>query len=95
MTENQFVRSLAEAKGITIKSAKEQVENVLGHIKTVVPTLGDGEKLNLTGIIQFEVSDVPARKGRNPQTGKEIDLAPTRKVVTRPMATLKSAVKAQ
>ncbi len=95
VTKDLFVRGMAEAEGISIKQAKEEVNRVLGHIQTVVSNLGDGEKLQLTGTVEFEVSDVPARKGRNPQTGEEIDLAPTRKVKSRPMATLKSAVKGQ
>lgn len=92
-TKELFVRGLAEAEGISIKQAREEVNRVFGHVVKVVPTLADGEKLQITGVVEFEVSDVPARKGRNPQSGEEIDLAPTRKVVVRPMATLKSAVK--
>ena len=93
-TKDQFIRGLAEAEGITIKEAKESTNRVLAHIVRVVPTLKDGEKLDLTGVVQFEVSDVPARKGRNPQNGQEIDLEATRKVLARPMSTLKTAVKA-
>lgn len=95
ITKDTFVRSMAEANGISIKQSREEVNRVLEHILTVVPKLADGEKLDLTGVIQFEVSDLPARKGRNPQNGEEIDLAPSRKVVTRPMATLKSKVKGE
>lgn len=94
VTKEQFIRGLAESKGIKIKQARESVNNVLDYIEEVVPTLEDGGKLDLTGVVQFEVSDVPARKGRNPQTGEEIDLDATRKVVVRPMSTLKKAVKA-
>jgi DNA-binding protein HU-beta len=94
MTKDQFVRSMAESNEISIKDAREATNLVLNHILAVVPTLKNGEKLDLTGVLQFEVSDVEARKGRNPKTGEEIDLEATRKVVTRPMATLKSAVKA-
>lgn len=94
VTKDQFIRGLAEAEGITIKEAKESTNRVLAHIKTVVPTLADGEKLDLTGIVQFEVSDVPAREGRNPQNGETIQLEATRKVIARPMSTLKTAVKA-
>lgn len=94
MTKDQFVRSMAEVNEITIKEAREATNRVLDHIVKVVPTLGDGEKLDLTGVLQFVVSDVPARKGRNPQDGTEIDLEATRKVNVKPMASLKSAVKA-
>lgn len=94
MTKDQFVRSMAEVEEISIKEAREATNRVLNHILKVVPELENGDKLDLTGVIQFEVSDVEARKGRNPKTGEEIDLDATRKVVVRPMATLKSAVKA-
>lgn len=93
MTKDQFVRSLAESQEVTIKDAREATNLVLNHIVEVVAQLADGEKLDLTGVLQFVVSDVPARKGRNPQTGAEIDLEATRKVNVKPMATLKSAVK--
>lgn len=93
MTKDQFVRSLAESQEVTIKDAREATNLVLNHIVEVVSALADGEKLDLTGVLQFVVSDVPARKGRNPQTGAEIDLEATRKVNVKPMATLKSAVK--
>lgn len=93
MTKDQFVRSLAESQEVTIKDAREATNLVLNHIVEVVSSLADGEKLDLTGVLQFVVSDVPARKGRNPQTGAEIDLEATRKVNVKPMATLKSAVK--
>lgn len=94
MTKDQFVRSMAEKQEITIKEAREATNLVLDHIVEVVPTLGHGEKLDLTGVLQFVASDVPARKGRNPQDGSEIDLEATRKVNVKPMATLKAAVKA-
>lgn len=95
MTKDQFIRTMAEVNEISIKDAREATNLVLGHINKVVPELEDGGKLDLTGTLQFVVSDVPARKGRNPQNGEEIDLAPTRKVNVKPMATLKSAVKGE
>ena len=94
MKKTEFVRSLAEATGITIKQAGVEVDPVFDHVVTVAPQLADGEKLDITGIIQFEAKDVPARKGRNPQTGEEIDLDATRKINVRAMKNLKEAVKA-
>lgn len=94
VTKDQFIRGMAEAQGITIKQAKESTNRVLDHILKVVPELKDGEKLDLTGVVQFEVSDLPARTRRNPQNGTPVDLDASRKVVTRPMSTLKSALNA-
>lgn len=95
VTKDQFVRGMAEAQEISIKDAREATNLVLGHILKVVPELADGEKLDLTGVIQFEASDVAPRTVRNPKTGEELEKGATRKVVARPMATLKSAVKGE
>lgn len=95
MTKEQFVRTLAEKEGISIKQAREEVNRVFGHVLEVVPTLADGEKLDITGTVQFVVSDVPARTVRNPKTGEQVQKEATRKVNVRAMASLKKAVKGQ
>lgn len=95
MTKDQFVRSLSEVNGISIKQAKEEVNRVFGHLTHVAPTLADGETLSITGVLKLTVTDVPARTGRNPQNGEEIALEATRKVKLAPMAQLKSAVKGE
>lgn len=89
MTKEQFVRTLAKEEGISIKQAREEVNRVFGHVMKTVPTLADGEKLDITGIVQFVVSDVPARTARNPKTGEEVAKEATRKVNIRAMASLK------
>lgn len=94
MTKDQFVRSMAEKEGIAIKEAREQVNRVFGHVVDVVPTLNDGEKLDITGVVSFKVKDVAARKVRNPKTGEEVQKGATRKVNASVKATLKNAVKA-
>jgi DNA-binding protein HU-beta len=94
MNKTQFARTLAEANGISYKKGAEVVDLFLGHLEKVVPQLGHGEVLNLTGYVKFTAKDVPARIGRNPQTGEEVQVAPTRSVRASIGATLKSAVKA-
>lgn len=94
VTKEQFIRGLAEAKGTTIKDARKSVNDVLDYIVEVVPTLGHGEKLDLTGVIQIEVTDVPTRTRRNPQTGEEVQVEASRKAKVRPMSTLKQALQA-
>jgi len=93
MTKEQFIRSYAQAQGISIKAAREQVNGVFGHVLDVVPTLKDGEKLDITGIVQFRVKDVAARTVRNPRTGEKVQKAASRKVNASVKATLKKAVK--
>ncbi len=40
-----------------------------------VEALGKGDKVSLIGFGTFKVAERKARKGRNPQTGEEIDIA--------------------
>ncbi len=42
---------------------------------TTIETLKKGEKLTLIGFGTFSVYERPARKGRNPRTGKTIKIA--------------------
>jgi DNA-binding protein HU-beta len=93
MNKTQFARTLAEANEISYKEGAKIVDLFLDHIERVVPTLEDGEALNLTGYVKFTVKDVAAREARNPATGETVNVDATRSVRASIGATLKSAVK--
>jgi integration host factor subunit alpha len=50
-------------------------------IEIIKATLASGEDVLITGFGKFKVNEKAARRGRNPQTGKDLMLKP-RKVVT-------------
>ena len=52
-----------------------------------------GEKVQLIGFGNFEVRERAARKGRNPQTGKEIDIPTSKVPAFKAGKALKDAVK--
>ncbi|MBH9787557.1 HU family DNA-binding protein, partial [Clostridioides difficile] len=52
-----------------------------------------GDKVQLIGFGNFEVRERAARKGRNPQTGKEIEIAASKVPAFKPGKALKDAVK--
>ena len=56
----------------TKKDAHAAVDCVLSSI---TKALGKGDSVSLIGFGTFNVTERKARKGRNPQTGEEIDLA--------------------
>jgi DNA-binding protein HU-beta len=56
----------------TKKDAQTAVDCVLSSI---TKTLEKGESVSLLGFGTFKVAERKARKGRNPQTGEEIDIA--------------------
>ena len=77
MSKKEFVEAYAKATGETKKRAEELVNEFLG---TVVKSLAKGNSVQFVGWGTFGVQKRAARKGRNPQTGKEIKIA-AKKVV--------------
>ncbi|MEJ2066479.1 MAG: integration host factor subunit alpha [Deltaproteobacteria bacterium] len=89
MTKAEIVESVYERVGFAKKEAAEMVEMVFDLMKE---TLERGEKIKISGFGNFVVKVVKekkARKGRNPQTGEEIEIAPRRVLTFRPSQTLK------
>lgn len=72
MTKAEFVASVAEKTGLTKAAAAEAVDAFVG---TVVEVLKAGDKITFPGFGAFSVSERAARKGRNPQTGAELQIA--------------------
>lgn len=73
-------------KGDTVKL----VNNVLDSIITLT---GETEKLQLVGFGSFEVRTRAARKGRNPQSGEEIQIAESKGIGFKPGKQFKESVK--
>ncbi|MEK3953311.1 MAG: HU family DNA-binding protein [Psychrobacillus psychrotolerans] len=90
MNKTELVNSVAEATELSKKDASKAVEAVFESIQTA---LADGEKVQLIGFGNFEVRERAARKGRNPQTGEEIDIAASKVPAFKPGKALKDAVK--
>ena len=53
----------------------ETAKTVNALLDVIKNELAKGEKVALVGFGTFEVSERAARKGRNPQTGAEIEIA--------------------
>lgn len=75
MNKTDLIAHVASKADITKKDA-EQVVNAF--FATVEDALKNGDKVQLIGFGTFEVRDRQARKGRNPQTGAEINIPATR-----------------
>ena len=78
MTKQDLVAKMAGDANISKKAAEDALSAFVGGIKQ---SLGKGESVSLIGFGTFGVSQRSARKGRNPQTGAEIDI-PARTVPT-------------
>jgi len=86
MTKAEIVEGVYERVGFSKKEAAEMVEMVFDLMKE---TLERGEKIKISGFGNFVVKQKGARKGRNPQTGEEIEITPRRVLAFRPSQTLK------
>lgn len=67
--KSDIVNRLSDEMGLPKVRAKEAVNIVF---ETISEYMADGEKVQLIGFGNFEIRERSARKGRNPQTGKEI-----------------------
>ncbi|HHJ53841.1 MAG TPA: HU family DNA-binding protein [Caldithrix abyssi] len=78
MTKQDLIAKMAAQANISKKAAEDALNALTGAIKE---SLAKGESVTLVGFGTFGVSKRAARKGRNPQTGAEIQI-PARTVPT-------------
>jgi len=71
LNKSDLVTEVASNAGITKKDAEKVIN---AFFTTVEEALKSGDKVQLVGFGTFEVRARQARKGRNPQTGEEIDI---------------------
>ena len=67
-----LVAAMAEKAQISKKDAEAALK---AFTDVVAEELKKGEKIQLVGFGTFEVSEIAARTGRNPQTGEEMNIA--------------------
>ena len=90
MTKKELVTEIADVANVT-KVAAEKVLNALTD--SIKGTLAKKESVTLVGLGTFSVSNRKARKGRNPQTGEEINIAACSVPKFKAGKSLKDAVK--
>lgn len=81
MNKTELITSITETASITKAEADKVVKSVLDSI---AKALANNESVTLIGFGSFSVSTRAARTGRNPQTGKEIQIAEKKVVKFRP-----------
>ena len=72
MNKTELVAAMAEQAEISKKDAEKALK---AFTDVVAEELKKGEKVQLVGFGTFEVSERAAREGRNPQTGKTMNIA--------------------
>ncbi|MBQ7719960.1 MAG: HU family DNA-binding protein [Clostridia bacterium] len=89
ITKSNLVESVAAATGLKKKDSEAAVAETISAISAA---LAAGEKVQLTGFGTFEVKERPARTGRNPQNGKAIKIAASKRVAFSAGKNLKDSV---
>jgi nucleoid DNA-binding protein len=69
MTKSQIVEVVAKQANLTKKAAREAME---AFLEEIIRKLKKGEKVVLSGFGTYKVTKVKDKKGRNPQTGKDL-----------------------
>jgi len=89
MTKADLIENIYLKTGFSKKESAEIVEMVFDLMKT---TLEDGEKIKIAGFGNFVVKGKSSRRGRNPQTGDEIEISSRRILTFKPSQVLKAAI---
>ncbi|GAB6929956.1 HU family DNA-binding protein [Paenibacillus sp. JCM 10914] len=90
MNKSDLVTHVAESTELSKKDATKAVDAVFDAISEA---LQSGDKVQLVGFGNFEVRERSARKGRNPQTGEEIEIPASKIPAFKPGKALKDGIK--
>lgn len=90
MTKAEVVAILAKTSGGSKTSADRAIN---AFISSVFESLRRGRRVTISGFGTFVVTRRAARNGRNPRTGKEITIPPTKVPRFRPSRALKAAIR--
>lgn len=89
MNKTELVAAMAQRSGLTKKDAEKGLN---AFFESVQQALVEGDRVQLIGFGTFEVKERAARKGRNPQTGAEIDIPASKAPGFKAGKSLKDAV---
>jgi len=89
VNKNDLIQKLSDTTGLAKNDAAKAVDGVFDIIAA---TLKSGDEVRLTGFGVFVVATRAGGKGRNPQTGEEITIKPSKQPRFRPGKQLKDSL---
>ena len=78
MNKVELIKVVADKVGFTQKDVSIVYDALLD---IVTESLKNGEKVQLAGLGAFELKEVPAKEGINPQTKEKVEIAACKKPV--------------
>ncbi len=92
MTKVDIIENIYEKVGFSKKEVSKIVESVFDIIKE---TLEHEDKIKISGFGNFVIRRKRARRGRNPQTGSDIEISPRRILTFKPSQVMKAGLNRQ
>ena len=89
MNKTELIAAVVEKAEISKKDAEKAVK---AFTDAVAEELAKGGKVQLVGFGNFEVSERPAREGRNPRTGETMTIAASKTPKFKPGKALKDEI---
>ena len=89
MNKTELIAAVAEKAEISKKDADKAVK---AFTDAVAEELAKGGQVQLVGFGNFEVSERPAREGRNPRTGETMTIAASKTPKFKPGKALKDEI---
>ena len=89
MNKTELVDAMADAADISKAAASRALD---GMIDAVSEALAQGDQVSIVGFGSFSVRERAARTGRNPQTGKTIEIKASKNPAFKAGKALKDAV---
>ncbi|WP_407667801.1 HU family DNA-binding protein [Paenibacillus massiliensis] len=90
VNKTDLINQVAEKTELSKKDVTKAVDALFD---TISEALQSGDKVQLVGFGNFEVRERSARKGRNPQTGEEIEIPASKIPAFKPGKALKDGIK--
>lgn len=89
LTKDVLIEMIHDKVGYPVKEAKEILEMILEEIKS---KLEEGKDVKISGFGKWAVKEKRSRPGRNPHTGKRIEISARRVVTFHPSDKLRNSV---
>lgn len=89
MNKTELIEAVAQKSNLTKKDADACLSALIG---VITDTLNKGDKVQWTGFGSFELRQRAARKGVNPATGAQIDIAASSAPAFKPGKAFKDAL---
>lgn len=89
MNKSELIAASADAADIPKSEMSKALDALVGTIRDAVAS---GDKVSITDFGNFDHRENAARKGRNPQTGEELDIAASKSPRFKPAKAFKDAV---